>query len=528
MGLSKPTRIKILLAIDVIFFFVEIVVGYSVHSLALVADSFHMLNDVISLMVGLWAVKIANQKTNSKMYTYGWQRAETLGALINGVFLVALCLSIFLEAIQRFVEPQEVSNPKLILVVGCIGLLSNFIGLFLFHDHGHGGHSHGHSDEAHAAEEGHSHTVDMEDHTVADPNGNVAEVLPQTRVGVFPSAVSNSTNAPDHAHRRSSSSKRISKRHRRSLSRGYQTIDEVYVHPSSFRHSIIEAGRMEEQEDSGSDADNENATEDVDEPTEQTSLLSTSKGPASPKKKRDCHTDHKHSKPKESTGGHGGHGHSHDLNMRGVFLHVLGDALGNVGVIASALIIWLTPFWWRFYSDPAISLIITVIILASAIPLCKAASRILLQAVPAGLSIDDIKDDITELDGVISCHHLHVWQLSDTKLVASLHVQVNIDFEGQGSARYMSLAREIRQCLHEYGIHSSTIQPEFCLDSSHDHSAGNSSAEETAVGPRASGQNSKTGSVRGDAEACLLECGDACGSSKQCCDPGVKGCAGAK
>jgi hypothetical protein len=42
-----------------------------VHSLALVADSFHMLNDVISLMVGLWAVKVANQKTNSKMYTYG-------------------------------------------------------------------------------------------------------------------------------------------------------------------------------------------------------------------------------------------------------------------------------------------------------------------------------------------------------------------------------------------------------------------------------------------------------------------------
>jgi zinc transporter 1 len=42
-----------------------------VHSLALVADSFHMLNDVISLCVGLWAVKIANEKTNSKMYTYG-------------------------------------------------------------------------------------------------------------------------------------------------------------------------------------------------------------------------------------------------------------------------------------------------------------------------------------------------------------------------------------------------------------------------------------------------------------------------
>jgi zinc transporter 1 len=61
----------ILLAIDTAFFFLELVVGYAVHSLALVADSFHMLNDVISLLVGLWAVKVASQRTNSKTYTYG-------------------------------------------------------------------------------------------------------------------------------------------------------------------------------------------------------------------------------------------------------------------------------------------------------------------------------------------------------------------------------------------------------------------------------------------------------------------------
>ena len=63
-----------------------------------------------------------------------WQRAETLGALVNGVFLVALCLSIFLEAIQRFVEPQEVSQPKLVLIVGSLGLESKIVGLVLFKD----------------------------------------------------------------------------------------------------------------------------------------------------------------------------------------------------------------------------------------------------------------------------------------------------------------------------------------------------------------------------------------------------------
>ncbi|KAG8678768.1 zinc ion transporter Zhf1, partial [Ceratobasidium sp. 395] len=57
MGLSRPARIKILLAIDSAFFFVELIVGYAVGSLALVADSFHMLNDVLSLVVALYAIK---------------------------------------------------------------------------------------------------------------------------------------------------------------------------------------------------------------------------------------------------------------------------------------------------------------------------------------------------------------------------------------------------------------------------------------------------------------------------------------
>ena len=158
------------------------------------------------------------------------------------------------------------------------------------------------------------------------------------------------------------------------------------------------------------------------------------------------------------------------------------------------------------YFDPAISLFITVIILCSAIPLCKAASRILLQAVPYGLSIDDIKEDIEDLPGIVSCHDIHVWQLSDTQLVASLHVQVDFDFEGEGSARYMKLARAIRQCLHEFGVHSSTIQPEFCLDPDHDHSQTANGSEGTA----GSASQAQSGSVKGsksgsEQDACLLE-----------------------
>ena len=466
-----------------------------------------MLNDVLSLCVGLWAVRIAN-KESTKMYTYGWQRAETLGALINGVFLIALCLSIFLEAIQRFVTPQEVSNPKLVLIVGCFGLASNILGLFLFHDHGHdhgdeGEHSHEH-DPVSTAEEGHGH---LHTHTPEPTESGTIDVSPQKSSD----ALSTRRSTDFRRYRRTSGS----------------IVDAIHVHPASFRNDIIAASRLDEQTES--EAEEEAVLDDEVSPAppnETSSLMKHSNGSpkkynhsrsashGNPKKKRQdhrhdsWHATHNHKKPKDESATDG-HGHSHgDLNMRGVFLHVMGDALGNIGVIASALFIWLTSYKWRFYADPAISLIITVIILASAIPLCKAASRILLQAVPSGMSVDEIKEDIENLPRVLSAHHIHVWQLSNTRLIASLHVRVDCEIEGTSSAQYMHLAGQIRQCLHEYGIHSSTIQPEFCPPAED----GSSQPGSGTTAANSSGLDSPTAD-----NSCLLACGENCADKNQCC-----------
>ena len=493
---------------------------------------------------------------------------------MNGVFLVALCLSIFLEAIQRFVEPQEVSNPRLVLIVGCFGLASNILGLFLFHEHGHShggaGHSHGHGEDTDisVAEEGHSHVHGIRSSAIADESGNVADVLPESIIGDWPKSAAakgepqgrkersrafNNSDEDDStaagttsplSMKKSNASQRRHARHGSSNSRSrYASFDDIHVHPASFRNEIIAASRLQNiDSESGTDSEQDNAVDEEEQnPSEQSPLL----GPANQRDKSSkdkhthsngtgaaprhdsWHTSHKHRQPETKAGG-GEHSHG-DLNMRGVFLHVMGDALGNIGVIASALIIWLTDYSWRFYSDPAISLIITVIILGSAIPLCRAAARILLQAVPAGISIDDIKEDIEELPGILSCHHVHVWQLSDTKLVASLHVQVEFDFKGEGSARYMELARAVRHCLHEYGIHSSTIQPEFCLDSEHRHTEDdvpdNSDASCVQTSPKggrpkvSSKVGSRAASMRSDPDACLLDCGNECDEQKQCCTP---------
>jgi zinc transporter 1 len=482
-------------------------------------------------------------------------------------------MSIFLEAIQRFVEPTVVSNPKLVLIVGCFGLLSNILGLFLFHEHGHshggGGHSHGEEGRIGAAEEGHSHGAlngaDGATRAVADEGGNIADVLPQSTIGGWPTTSTSQdprgfsksdedestaagTTSPvsmrkTHSHSNSNSTVR---RHRRrtSASRGSRlaTVDDIHVHPASFRNEIIAASRLEDIESgTGTESEGEEAVVfDGQEDREDTPLLGKDNDRTHSKHRKSVsqdlkhavshnswHVSHNHSQPKKDSG-KGGHS---DLNMRGVFLHVMGDALGNIGVIASALIIWLTDYWWKYYSDPAISLVITLIILGSAIPLCRAASRILLQAVPAGINVDEVKQDIEELPGILSCHHLHVWQLSDTKLVASLHVQIEFDFKGEGSARYMQLAKAVRHCLHGYGIHSSTIQPEFCLDSEHNHTSGPASVTGNQGNGETSRQSgslkissrnaSRAGSMRSTQDACLLECGDECEDERQCCAPGL-------
>ena len=356
-----------------------------------------MLNDVMSLIVALYAVKLASKPScglsrlrafsygsttdifhitseTAAKNSYGWQRSEVLGALVNGVFLLALCFSIFMEAIERFFNVSEISNPKLVVIVGSLGLASNIIGLFLFHgkqckdeeivhvssvqadvypklvEHGHGGHSHGHSHDA--------------------PTNTVAEPIdrshsPKTGNGVARS--SSISTRPGHG---------------RSDSFG-----SLYGHPAQTRAAVIEAAHeygYGRQNGNGSISLGGSAFSPRDEhgagPLSPNSVSSSginsfshhartksnkntvgisqriTEGDESAPSSHDHshgHEDghdhdhstgaskHAHNHDEAEAGGHdhdddhghshgaggGGHGHSHgNMNMRGVFLHVLGDA----------------------------------------------------------------------------------------------------------------------------------------------------------------------------------------------------------
>ncbi|KAH8102456.1 cation efflux protein [Cristinia sonorae] len=445
--MNRSSRIITLLVIDSVFFFVELIVGYAVGSLALVADSFHMLNDVMSLVVALYAIKLTNQTHIDSRYSYGWHRAEILAALVNGVFLLALCFSISLEALERFFSTPEISNPKLIVLVGSLGLASNIVGLILFHEHGHD-HSHDHGKQPETSPS-----------NPASIQGNDADRTPRN-------------TSPVRSSRRS-----------RERSESYSS---MYGHPAATRASMVQAAQDIAQARSPSPVAHLSrarrsrshsrpvlASEDstvVDEDELNSAIDNNVEGDGTPrltnettpllKKHTHTHSDDSSeasvSPSPRQVHGASGHGHSHgSMNMRALVLHVIGDALGNVGVIATGLVIWLSSWSFKYYFDPVISLVITIIIFSSALPLVKSTSFILLQGVPNTVSLDEVRSAILEVDGVLSIHELHIWQLSENKIVASVHVTASRKND------FMHIAAKIRKVLHLHGIHSSTIQPEY-------------------------------------------------------------------
>lgn len=127
MELSRTTRLWLMLSLSTAYFLTELIVRILSNSMALAADAFHMLSDVLAMAVGIIAIRAA-ASTGTTAYqhnTYGLQRAELLGALANSVFLLALCFTIVLDAVKRLLEPAPIRHPEVVLAVGLVGLLIN-------------------------------------------------------------------------------------------------------------------------------------------------------------------------------------------------------------------------------------------------------------------------------------------------------------------------------------------------------------------------------------------------------------------
>ncbi|KAJ5721012.1 uncharacterized protein N7483_008946 [Penicillium malachiteum] len=404
--ISRVQRLSAVLGISLCFFIAEISVGFYTHSLALIADAFHYLNDLVGFAIALAATIIAEKGTPPKTLTFGWQRIQLLGAFFNGVLLFGLGISVFLQSIERFALKSQSWCSSwdvwvLVLIFSAYYFFTSLLTIIIDHSHGHG---HGH-------DHGHSHSHEAHTHTTEDP-----------------------------------------------IALGPVAVDEKHIH-------------------------------------------------------------HKHHTNTKTTDGK-----HRDLAMMGVLIHVIGDCANNVGVIIAAAVIWFANYGGRFYADPAVSMGIAIMIFISSIPLsmqtCPPISRplteclphtvkqsglILLQSAPQGVDHDDVKHDLEKIPGILAIHELHIWRLNQEKALASAHVVL----DGDLMPNFESLAQTIRECFHEYGIHSITLQPESYTQETKNTtsvSVGSSTGVDMAG---VTGDNFKK---RQSLESALNQCKSGCGS----------------
>ncbi|NXH09903.1 ZNT10 protein, partial [Bucco capensis] len=315
---GRSSRLILMCVVSLMLFAVEISVAYIGNSLSLASDAFAVLSHFISMIIGLFGVRVSRIRWH-KANTFGFSRADVLGAFGNSVFATALMFSILVEAIKRFINPQKTEKALLVLIIGITGLFFNVFNYVIF-------------------------------------------------------------------------------------------MDCCYCHAP------------------------QGDTETGDSPNDQ-------KNPEEGSEKK---------KEKKSEA----------LNIRGVLLHVMGDALGSVVVVVAATIFYVLPLGnapcnWQCYIDPSLTIIMVFIILSSAFPLMKETSVILLQMVPKGVNMQLLTDRLTCVPGVSSLHEVHVWELAGGKIIATLHIKC------QTPTDYQDAAYKIRKVFHEAGIHSVTIQPEY-------------------------------------------------------------------
>ena len=464
----KSRKIALFLLINTGYMVVEFVSGFMSNSLGLISDACHMLFDCAALAIGLYASYISRLPANSQ-FNYGRGRFEVLSGYVNAVFLVLVGALIVLESFERILEPQEISTNSL-LTVSIGGLLVNVVGLIFFHEehhHAHGGscshshsQSHSHSDLHHHSHAcgGHDHTVQVGHQECTSTSQDCHEKSCSNHAKPHTHHESHDSNQNGHSHKCHDHHDHVHQHdHRdrihqqdhhdhihRQKNHDHHHHAEHYAHRSipaissrnlqSHSHEGHAGGNFHPE---GSDPHTHACTLDItnhscaeNSGSHLKPLLSDKE---EPQKRNHKHIDH---------------------NMEGIFLHVLADTMGSVGVVISTLLIKYKG--WQV-ADPACSIFISVLIVASVIPLLRNSAEILLQRVPR-VHEHDLKDalkNVMKIRGVCGIQNLHVWSFTSTDVVGTLHLHISTE------ADKASTKVQVSNILHDAGIKDLTVQVEY-------------------------------------------------------------------
>ncbi|KAF7289536.1 J domain-containing protein [Mycena chlorophos] len=384
--LSNPESRKIFyfLMLNMAYMLVQMLYGVWTNSLGLISDAIHMAFDCMAIGVGLFASVMATWEPNER-FTYGYGRIETLSGFANGIFLILISIFIVFEAIQRILEPPEMNTSQLLLV-SSLGLAVNLFGMVTRIRMAAG--------------------IRM-DMTMRLRRKAMAILMEATGIVMLKAMNIATLNIVAHA------------RTNMTMTTGMITLTVMRTKMAMATHTLIPQRRPQRHIPTVT-----GAALHVHPHTPHLQDIAT---PITPNYRfgvdehYQTHHEHEHvpnlHNPAQ-TPSHEGHSH----NMRGVFLHVMADTLGSVGVIISTLLIQF--YGWTGF-DPIASLFIAVLIAASVIPLVIDTGRVLcLDVSDRDATIETALAELKSIEGVASFSAPRFWPKDATTMIGSIHIQL--------------------------------------------------------------------------------------------------------
>jgi zinc transporter 2 len=404
-----------------LFMVAEIVGGLLADSLAVMTDAAHMLSDVAGFVVSVMALFLSDRQANDK-YSFGYHRAEVIGALVSIAVVWVMTAILFYEAVWRMVKPEPVDG-RIMFWVSVLGIVMNLVLMRVLsgggvqqnfgHSHSHAlgpchGHSHGHSHGGYKPPQhehehslphgGHDHDEDCHSHSHGHSHG-----------GYKP---------PQHEHEHSLPTR------------------EKREEPHAHGHLDSHGGHEHDEDCCGHDHGGHDHGHGG---------------------------DHGHG---HDHGDHGGHDHddgdSKNLAVRAAIAHVIGDILQSVGVCISAALIWAfndrwldengVSYWYR--ADPLCTFLFSVLVMWSTTGTVSEIMHVLMAGVPVGTNTAALLHDLQTIPHVIDVHDLHVWTLVGDKINVWAHLTVE---EGTDSTKVLYAAQKAARAIN---CHHSCFQLE--------------------------------------------------------------------
>ena len=355
---DKPLR-KLLLvsAICCVFMCIEIVGGFLANSLAIMSDAAHLLSDLSGFGVSMLAIQISRRPSSQHM-SYGYYRADTIGALISLSIIWGLTVWLFYEAIMRLINPVEIDALFMMITAG-IGLLINILmGTVLHSHHGHShghdhdhdhGHDHGHGDHHDHHEHDHhdqDHDHDHHDHDHHEHNGHSKQTNPAP----------NHPRNPHDAHE-----------------------DSRHSHAHS-EHAHDHSEHCHDHQDA-----DDRHTDNI--PPKETGF----KQEAS----ENLHKNILGSDKLEIEGTVTEVIPETNINVRAALIHVIGDFVQSIGVLIASIIIYFIEGMEMI--DPCCTILFSVIVVFTTVPVAKDCMRILTESAPVDMDLEEMTKELMKV-----------------------------------------------------------------------------------------------------------------------------------